>query len=187
MTRSMTAMPTLAPDGCSATTAAVDAGATEQGTPIPVLGAQISGGLRMFEGHHKGVGARIERVWLATEALRLPARQRRPVAHQPVVHQPVAHQIDHVRASLADLRAFAAMHFVHEEKLMEDVLYPQRDRHRDRHRAFLAWMDRLEAAAEEAPHRLRTCGPATLLAGWWEAHAQGQDRALTEFLCRGGL
>lgn len=150
-------------------------GADPGGRCAPILGAQVTSDLRMFEGHHKGIGARIERIGLAAELLRGPVRRADPEA------------IDRLRSGLADLRGYAEVHFAQEEKLMEDVLYPQRDRHVARHHAFLSWMDRLDAASRDEPHRLHASGPATVLAGWWEAHARGQDRALTEFLCRGGI
>jgi len=92
-----------------------------------------------------------------------------------------------LRDCLNDLRRFAATHFAAEEKLMEDVFYPERADHVRRHRDFLAWLDRLEAASRDEPRRVRAAGPTVVLAGWWEAHALGQDRALSEFLCRGGL
>ncbi|MGC2857730.1 bacteriohemerythrin [Novispirillum sp. DQ9] len=143
---------------------------------VRVAGSTMTGSLRIFEGHHRGVGAHIERIGLAIEALRVPAGRR-----------PEPAQVNRLLCGLADLRSFAEVHFAHEEKLMEDVQYPQRARHAGRHRAFLSWMDRLETVSRESPQRLFASGPATVLAGWWEAHAHGQDRALTEFLCRGGI
>lgn len=135
----------------------------------------ISGRLHMFEGHHKGVDPLIERIGLAAEDLRGPARHGHVDA------------VERLRSALTELQSYAEVHFAQEEKLMEDVLYPQRDHHVARHRAFLSWMDRVQAVVQGAPYRLRATSPGVVLAGWWEAHARGQDRALTEFLCRGGI
>jgi hemerythrin-like metal-binding protein len=138
------------------------------GSVVDFAEAGVTG--RLFEGHHHGVDERIRAVVAAME-------------HSAARAAPTALLGDR----LDDLRAFAATHFAAEEKLMEDVFYPQRAEHVRRHRDFLAWLDRLENASRQDPRYIRTPGSVAVLAGWWEAHSLGQDHALTEFLCRGGI
>lgn len=130
----------------------------------------------LFEGHHRGLSRHIEGIAAALTACLAGPRWGLD-----------DDAVEGLRSHMRDLRRFAEQHFAAEEKLMADVFYPEWEAHRERHRAFLVWLSQLESVAEEDPRRLRSAGTAAMLAGWWEAHASGPDRDLTDFLCRGGF
>lgn len=125
----------------------------------------------IFEGHHRGLAERLHALGSALDTCRRKRRTGEDALHS-------------LHRCMTGLHHMAAMHFADEEKLMEDVLYPELQAHAAQHRDFLRIM-------EELTLQVRTTVPpdATLdvLASWWHAHAQGADRALTEFLCRGGV
>jgi hemerythrin-like metal-binding protein len=115
----------------------------------------------MIEGHHRGLKALLLRL----EDLTVSFAGRPP---GPVV-----------AAVLADLRYLAEMHFAQEEKLMDDIGYPNFRAHADEHQRFLGMLSRFEA---------EKIGRQTveLSAAWWTKHALYDDRQLTDFLCLGG-
>lgn len=128
-----------------------------------------------FEGHHRGLRAHLTRLASATA--------------QPLVSgaESRAQWKVEVMAGVAALRGFAEMHFADEEKLMEDVAYPGAADHAREHRAFLAWLERIDALIETDGARLREEATAQALVTWWETHATDHDASLADFLCRGGV
>lgn len=119
----------------------------------------------LFEGHHRTLRDRIIRLSDAMTADRHAAT------------------LD----ALTGIRGFAEVHFAEEEKLMDDVGFPARSLHGAHHREFLDWMADVEVRAVHGLTHLagdRILGRLTL---WWDQHARHHDRALADFLCRGGI
>lgn len=127
--------------------------------------------LEVFEGHHRGLVERLAALETALEACRR--------------HHPAASDTQRFMSSLEALQRMAELHFADEEKLMDDVLFPDRHDHASRHREFLTLMAGMVAVASRG--ETLPGAPVEHLSAWWRDHALGPDRALTDFLCRGGI
>lgn len=130
----------------------------------------------IFEGHHRGLREGLEALADAIAICRQKAAENAAA--------PAAGEGKRLSDCLATLRQMADIHFTDEEKFMEDVGFPGLASHARDHRDLLAWLDSLCSVDSEA---LCRADPVQQLAAWWEAHAQGPDRALADFLCRGGI
>lgn len=119
-----------------------------------------------LEGHHRGLRQKIDH--LEQSCRTLPADQMR------------------IAESLAALQVFAETHFADEEKLMDDVHYPHRSNHHQQHRHFLDLIRDLQTTVSQngLPDGMDIPGH---IAAWWEQHSVIHDRALVDFLCRGGI
>ncbi|SIS68476.1 bacteriohemerythrin [Insolitispirillum peregrinum] len=119
-----------------------------------------------LEGHHRGLRQKIDHIAQSCRAL--PADQMM------------------IAESLAALQVFAATHFADEEKLMDDVHYPDRGSHHHQHRHFLDLIRDLQTTVSQDGLSDGMDVPGQI-AAWWEQHSVIHDRALVDFLCRGGI
>lgn len=81
------------------------------------------------------------------------------------------------------LEAYAMTHFKDEEKLMQQVGFPDYLRHRELHQAFAAEIGRLkERLQKEGATQSLVSTMTTFITGWLVNHISTMDRAIGQFV-----
>ena len=81
------------------------------------------------------------------------------------------------------LEAYAITHFKDEEKLMQEVDFPDFLRHREKHKSFADELLKLkERLTAEGPSQKVFSKMATFISGWLLGHITVTDRAIGDFI-----
>jgi len=81
------------------------------------------------------------------------------------------------------LEAYAVTHFNDEEKLMQQLGYPDYLAHRKQHQEFTGEVGRIkERLRLEGPTQSLVSGMTMYIAGWLVQHISGMDRAIGRFV-----
>jgi hemerythrin len=81
------------------------------------------------------------------------------------------------------LEAYTITHFTQEEKLMQEMAYPDFPRHRELHRTFTTEVGKLkERLRVEGPTETLVSHMRMFISGWLVEHISNIDRALAAFV-----
>jgi hemerythrin len=83
------------------------------------------------------------------------------------------------------LEAYAVTHFAEEEKLMQQVGYPEYPRHRQQHETFVAEVAKVkERLKSEGPTQELVASMTHFISGWLLQHISVMDHAIGEYVNR---
>ena len=81
------------------------------------------------------------------------------------------------------LGTYVVTHFADEERLMQQVGFPDFDKHRELHQEFTGQVDALrERLKSEGPSQRRVSSASLTMTGWLIEHISGKDRAIGRFV-----
>lgn len=93
---------------------------------------------------------------------------------------------DFERQALQELVDYTKYHFEREEKLMEEVGYPDLEDHKAQHRAMIAEVEKFQEEYRQRGHEALQ-GVADYLNGWLIHHINGTDKKYTPYFEKAGV
>ncbi|UFS70002.1 hemerythrin family protein [Geomonas sp. RF6] len=91
--------------------------------------------------------------------------------------------LDEINRLFWFLEAYALTHFREEERLMQEIMYPDLVKHKERHLAFVKEVNVLkERLRQEGPTDTLTASAKLFISEWLYEHISKMDRALEEYV-----
>jgi len=81
-----------------------------------------------------------------------------------------------------EMQSYTRRHFADEERIMEQINYPEREQHVQEHRDFIKRIDTSFELYQKSPDKHASVELIGILASLWQKHVGGTDKAFAQYL-----